>query len=98
MITDIVLDLLKGDGSINGTVVDGAGAAVPGAPVTASDGTNDGQHGDAVANDVSGAGAGSSSSEPDHARHVLARRQGGRLTRRRTSPCASTPAASRRRR
>ena len=39
-ISDIVLDLLKGDGAINGTVVDAAGQPIAGAAVAASDGTN----------------------------------------------------------
>ncbi len=39
-LTDIVLDLLKGDGNISGTVVDATGQPITGAEVLASDGTN----------------------------------------------------------
>jgi hypothetical protein len=37
---DIVLDLVKGDGAITGTIVDAGGQPIGGATVTATDGTN----------------------------------------------------------
>lgn len=57
-LTDIVLDLLKGDGVITGTVVDAGGQPVAGAAVAASDGTNATSTVTLSAADASGAGAG----------------------------------------
>ncbi|MFT3852749.1 MAG: carboxypeptidase-like regulatory domain-containing protein [Ilumatobacteraceae bacterium] len=57
-LTDIVLDLLKGDGAITGTVVDAGGQPVAGATVAASDGTNATSTVTLSAADASGAGAG----------------------------------------
>jgi hypothetical protein len=57
-VTDIVLELLRGDGKITGTVTDSSGAPIPGATVVASDGTNTASTVTLSATDASGAGAG----------------------------------------
>ena len=93
-----MLDLLKGDGTISGTVVDAAGQPIAGAAVVASDGTNATQHGHAVGRRRRRRRRHVRAAQPDHPGHVLALGAAPTASSPPTSPCASTPGVIARRR